>query len=138
MIDSTQAKAAQTSIDDTVVRAPVDGPVLTRNYEQGEYVAPGAAVATIGDNYDCWLKVYIPSTDMGKIKLGENCRVSIDSFPGRKFTGKINEISQQAEFTPRQTITPSERANLVFYVKIKLDNSEGIFKAGMPADVLIK
>ena len=135
---AAQAKAAQTSIDDTVVRAPVDGTVLTRNYEQGEYVAPGAAVATIGDNYDCWLKVYIPSTDMGKIKLGENCRVSIDSFPGRKFTGKINEISQQAEFTPRQTITPSERANLVFYVKIKLDNSEGIFKAGMPADVLIK
>ncbi|MEI6286969.1 MAG: efflux RND transporter periplasmic adaptor subunit [Bacillota bacterium] len=135
---AAQAKAAQTSIDDTVVRAPIDGTVLTRNFEQGEYVAPGAAVATIGDNTDCWLKVYIPSTDMGKIKLGEKCAVSIDSFPGRKFSGTINEISQQAEFTPRQTITPSERANLVFYVKIKLDNGEGIFKAGMPADVLIK
>lgn len=135
---AAQVKAAQSAIDDTVVKAPVDGTVLTRNFEQGEYVGPGAAVATIGDNTDCWLKVYIPSTEMGKISIGQKCAVKIDSFPNEKFTGIINEIAQQAEFTPRQTITPSERANLVFYVKVKLDNSRGIFKAGMPADVLIK
>ncbi|MFA6074839.1 MAG: efflux RND transporter periplasmic adaptor subunit [Negativicutes bacterium] len=133
-----QVQAAQSATDDMIVRAPVDGTVLTRNFEQGEYVAPGAAVATIGNTADCWLKVYIPSTEMGKIKIGQKCVVKIDSFPDKKFTGVINEIGQQAEFTPRQTITPSERANLVFYVKVKLDNSEGIFKAGMPADVLIK
>lgn len=129
---------AQTALDDTVLTSPSDGLVLTKNYEPGEFVNAGAAVATIGDMKDCWVKIYISSTQLGLIKVGQQVEVKVDSFPNRTFVGQIKEISQNAEFTPRQSITKHERANLVFAVKVKIANDEMILKPGMPADVVIK
>ena len=129
--------ASKTMIEDTYVKSPIAGLVLTKNYENGEYVNPGAAVITVGDMADCWVKVYIPSTHLGRIAVGQKAEVRVDSFPGRIFPGNIQEIAQHAEYTPRQSITPSERANLVFAVKVKVDNNEGILKPGMPADVTL-
>ena len=129
--------ASKTMMEDTVVKSPVSGLVLSKNYENGEYVNPGAAIITVGDMQDCWVKIYIPSTQLGRIAIGQQADIRVDAFPGRRFSGVIKEISQQAEFTPRQSITPNERANLVFAVKIKLDNREGILKPGMPADVIL-
>ena len=129
--------ASKTMIDDTFVKSPITGLVLTKNYENGEYVNPGAALMTVGDMTDCWVKVYIPSTHLGRIAVGQSAEVRVDSFPGRVFPGTIQEIAQQAEYTPRQSITPSERANLVFAVKVQVDNGAGILKPGMPADVLL-
>ncbi len=131
------AKLAQTTLEDTVVISPLDGVVLTKNFEQGEYVNAGAAIATVGNPLDCWVKVYVASNDLGNILLGQQVIVKVDSFPNREFSGQIKEISQQAEFTPRQSITKQERANMVFAVKVKIDNSERILKPGMPADVVI-
>lgn len=133
IVDSTRALLA-----DTIVTAPLSGIVLTRNYEPGEYVNPGAALATVGDLNDCWVKIYVSSTQLGLITIGQPVAVKIDSFPGKVFAGAIKEISQTAEFTPRQSITQRERANLVFAVKVRVDNPEGILKPGMPADVVIK
>ncbi len=130
--------ASKTLVEDTVVLSPINGLVLTKNFENGEYVNPGAAVLTVGDMSDCWLKVYVPSTQLGLITVGQEAQVKVDSFPQRIFRGEIKEISQNAEFTPRQSITQSERANLVFAVKVKIDNSEGILKPGMPADVVLQ
>lgn len=130
--------ASRTLVEDTVVLSPINGLVLVKSFENGEYVNPGAAVLTVGDMSDCWLKVYVPSTQLGLIAVGQEAQVKVDSFPQRVFRGEIKEISQKAEFTPRQSITQSERANLVFAVKVKLDNSEGILKPGMPADVVLQ
>lgn len=129
---------SKTMLDDTLIVSPINGLVLSKNYEQGEYVNPGAAIATIGDMNDCWVKIYVSSTQLGLLQIGQSVSVKVDSFPERVFAGTIKEISQTAEFTPRQSITQRERANLVFAVKVKLDNSEGILKPGMPADVVIK
>jgi HlyD family secretion protein len=123
---------------DTVLTSPINGVILSKNYQNGEYVNVGASVVTIGDLEDCWVKIYLASTQLGLIKLGQTARVRIDSFPNRDFSGTIKEISQTAEFTPRQSITAKERANMVFAVKVKLDNKAGIFKPGMPADVVIQ
>ena len=131
-------KLAKTSLDDTIVVSPLDGLVLTKNFEQGEYVNAGSAIGTVGNWRDCWVKVYISSTQLGLIQVGQGVRVRVDSFPDREFSGQIKEISQQAEFTPRQSLTQQERANMVFAVKVKIDNAEGILKPGMPADVVIK
>ena len=131
-------EASHTQIDDTVIASPLNGLVLTKNFEDGEYVNAGAAIATVGDMNDCWVKVYISSTQLGQIKVGQQADVVIDSFPDKVFMGTIKEISQNAEFTPRQSITQRERANLVFAVKVQIDNAEGILKPGMPADVVIK
>jgi Multidrug resistance efflux pump len=133
IVDSSRALVA-----DTVVASPLGGVVLTKNYEDGEYINPGSALATIGDMNDCWVKVYIASTQLSLLKIGQPVAVKVDSYPDRVFAGAIKEISQNAEFTPRQSITQRERANLVFAVKVKVDNSEGILKPGMPADVVIK
>ena len=112
--------------------------VLTKNYEVGEYVSAGMSVLTVVDLSDCWVRVYVPSDVLGVIKVGQECSVKIDAYPDRTFTGKIKEISDSAEYTPRNSITKRERANLVFAVKVALPNEEGIFKPGMVADVLIK
>lgn len=130
--------ASRALLADTVVTSPISGVILTKNFEPGEYINPGSALATVGDMNDCWVKVYISSAQLGLIKVGQPVAVKIDSFPGRVFAGAIKEISQNAEFTPRQSITQRERANLVFAVKVRIDNAEGILKPGMPADVVIK
>ena len=126
------------TLADRDIVSPLTGVVLTKNYQNGEYVNPGSAIATIGDLNDCWVKIYISSEQLGLIKLGQSVNVKIDAYPDKVFAGTIKEISQNAEFTPRQSITQQERANLVFYVKVKIDNSEGILKPGMPADVVIQ
>ncbi|MBP2630206.1 MAG: mdtN 2 [Firmicutes bacterium] len=131
-------EASHTQVDDTVIASPLAGLVLTKNFEDGEYVNAGAAIATVGNMDDCWVKVYISSTQLGQIKIGQQADVVIDSFPDKVFMGTIKEINQNAEFTPRQSITQRERANLVFAVKVQIDNAEGILKPGMPADVVIK
>lgn len=133
-----EVNASRALLSDTVIASPINGVVLTKNYEIGEYINPGSAIATIGDMNDCWVKIYIASTQLGLIKLGQPAEVRIDAYPDRIFAGTVKEISQNAEFTPRQSITKRERANLVFYVKVKIDNSEGILKPGMPADVVIR
>ncbi len=125
-------------LEDTILTNPINGTILTKNYENGEFVAIGSPVYTIADLSDCWVKVYVASSQLGLIKLGENADVKIDSYPDKIFKGTIKEISQTAEFTPRQTLTQRERANLVFAVKVKVENKDGILKPGMPADVVLK
>lgn len=117
------------------VYAPVDGVVLTKNYEEGDVVAPGASLATLGVMERCWVNIYIPSTQLGMIRLGGEAIVQVDSYPDRTFPAVITEISQEAEYNPRLSLTPDQRANVVFRVKVGLDNPEGIMKPGMPADV---
>jgi HlyD family secretion protein len=136
----TQALLAvtQANLKDTVIVSPLNGLILTKNYEDGEYVNPGSAIATVGDTNDCWVKVYVASPQLGLLHIGQPLDVHIDTFPDRVFSGTIKEIGQNAEFTPRQSITQQERANMVFYVKVKIDNAQGILKPGMPADVIIR
>jgi HlyD family secretion protein len=130
--------ASRVLVQETLVTSPISGLVLSKNFENGEYINPGSALATIGDMNDCWVKIYVPSSHLGLIKAGQQAEVKVDSFPDKVFAGIIKEISQTAEFTPRQSITQRERANLVFAVKVKVDNQAGSLKPGMPADVVIK
>lgn len=118
------------------VRAPVSGLVLSKNYEIGEVVAAGAPIATLGAMRDCWVKLYLPSTQIGLIRVGGEAQVRVDSHPDRVFVGAVREISGQAEFNPRLSLTQEERANQIFWVKVALSNDEGIMKPGMPADVV--
>lgn len=131
-------EATRSNLADTIVHSPMNGVVLTKNFESGEYLSTGSAIATVGDLNDCWVKIYVSSEQLGLIQLNQPAKVSIDAYPGRPFAGSIKEISQNAEFTPRQSITQRERANLVFYVKVKIDNPDGVLKPGMPADVIIQ
>ena len=124
-------------IADTVVPSPLGGVILSKNYEEGEFVPAGAVLATVADLSDCWVKIYLPSTVLGRVKLGSSAEVRVDSFPDRAFQGRVRKISDKAEFTPRQSLTTEERANLVFAVEVSVDNPDGVLKPGMPADVIL-
>jgi multidrug resistance efflux pump len=67
--------------------------------------------------------------------LGETVKVKVDSDPGREFSGVVEQIAREAEFTPRNVQTVGERIKQVFGIKVRLDNSEGKLRAGMAADV---
>ena len=118
-------------------RLPVAGTVLTKNYEEGDVIAAGAPLATLGDLTDCWVKLYIPSTQLSLVKLGAKCSVFVDPFPNKAFEATVTEINQQAEYNPRMSLTQSERANMVFWIKVSIKDTEGVIKPGMPADVTI-
>lgn len=129
--------AAQVRLRDGTILAPLAGIVLTKRAEQGEIVNPGFPIVVLIDPDDLWLRVYIPESEIGLVKLGQLASIAVDSFPKRKFEGKVIEISSKAEFTPRTVQTKKERVNLVFGVKISLDNRERLLKPGMPADAEI-
>lgn len=126
----------ETDLAHKEVPAPISGLVLSKNYEVGEVVAAGAPIATLGDMRDCWVKLYLPSTQIGLIRVGGETQVRVDSYPDRVFIGTVREISGQAEYNPRLSLTQEERANQIFWVKVTLSNDEGIMKPGMPADVV--
>ncbi len=118
------------------VIAPQDGVILSRNVEPGEYVQPGAAALTMGNLSQLTITVYVPEDRYGKIHLGQEASVSVDSFPGVKFNGKVSYISDQAEFTPRNVQTVEGRSSTVYAVKLQVNDPQGRLKPGMPADVI--
>ena len=116
------------------IQAPRDGVIQTKNVEEGEVVAAGTALYTLIDPQDIWLRVFIPEDQIGRVKVGQVAHVSVDSFPGRVFEGRVVEKSSQGEFTPGNVQTQGDRVRLVFSVKIQLTNTDGSLKPGMPAD----
>jgi len=135
----SQAQAALATLDvqleKTIVTAPVDGTVLTRNLEIGETLAPTGVVLIIGQLQEVNLTVYIPETEYGKVKLGDQVSITVDSFPGDTFSGTVVYISDQAEFTPRNVQTVEGRKTTVYAVKLSVPNADLKLKPGMPADV---
>jgi HlyD family secretion protein len=125
------------SIQDATVRAPVDGVVTERLVEEGELAAPGAGLFVITNLDSVKLTIYVPETDLGNIRLGEQAAISIDSHTGSSYPGTVTWISPLAEFTPRDIQTKDERVKLVYAVRIEIANPSGIFKSGMPADAAL-
>jgi len=129
VLDSLQTQRALME-----VASPLDGVVIDLATHVGEVAAPGAALLTVADLSQVHLTVYLPETQIGQVRLGQEVRVRVDSFPDRIFKGQVTHIADRAEFTPRNVATRQERVNLVFAVEIRLPNDEGALKPGMPAD----
>jgi HlyD family secretion protein len=118
-----------------VIYAPSAGIVLSRNVEQGEVIQAGATVLMLAKLDKLNITVYVPEDRYGQIKLGDQAIVSLDSFPGKRFTAKVSYIASQAEFTPRNVQTTEGRKTTVFGIELAIDNPNGELKPGMPADV---
>ncbi len=118
------------------VTAPVDGVVLTRAAEPGSVVNAGSVMMTLGRLDELTITVYVPEDRVGEVTIGQVAQVTVDSFPGETFNATVSFIADQAEFTPRNVQTVEGRKNTVFAVKLKLDNTSGKLKPGMPADVI--
>ena len=139
-VNSAQANLAllDTQIEKLTVHAPLDGVVLVRNVEPGEFVQPGAVALTMADLNNLTITVYVPEDRYGEITLGQQATVTVDSFAGETFTAEVIHIADQAEFTPRNVQTVEGRSSTVYAIKLKVTDSEGKLKIGMPADVAFK
>jgi HlyD family secretion protein len=126
--------ASETRLSYTTVTSPLNGIVLSKNVEPGEYVAPGTPVVTIGDLENIWLRAYIDEPDLGKVKLGQRVRIRTDTYPEKRYEGRISFISSQAEFTPKNVQTERERVKLVYRIKVDVPNPTMELKPGMPAN----
>jgi HlyD family secretion protein len=109
---------AQANVKETRVVAPFTGTVLWKLVQEGEVVAAGTPLITFVDMSRLHVKVYVPERDIAKIKLGNPARIYVDAFRGRFFEATVSEVSQQAEFTPRDIHMKDERVKLVFAVKL--------------------
>ncbi|MGD8440523.1 MAG: HlyD family efflux transporter periplasmic adaptor subunit [Holophagae bacterium] len=128
-----QVAGIQQQISDATVLAPRDGVVTERVAEPGEVLAPGAPIAVMVDLARPWLDVWVGEPSLATIRIGDTVEVRVDGHD-TPLEGTVAFISDVAEFTPKNVQTPEERAKLVFRIKIALDNSDGLFKPGMPAD----
>lgn len=119
-------------ITDAALLSPVDGVVTSRIAEPGEELQAGSPICVITKLADAWLTVYVTDVDLARIRIGQEATVKTDGGQTRK--GKLTYIASKAEFTPKNVQTRDERVKLVFRVKIGLDNADGFFKPGMPAE----
>lgn len=132
-----QLELAKTRVAYAQIAAPIDGFVLSKNIEAGEYVSPGTPVVTIGELNQVWLKAYISESDLGRVKLGQKVSVTTDTYPNKTYHGYIGFIASEAEFTPKNIQTAEERVKLVYRIKIMIENAAHELKPGMPADAVI-
>ncbi|MCX8084327.1 MAG: HlyD family efflux transporter periplasmic adaptor subunit [Calditerrivibrio sp.] len=127
----------QSHIEDTVIR-PQTKLIITKKFSQlGEVVAAGQPIAVGYNPEEIHFRGFISEVQLGRIKLNSEGYLKIDSFPDKKFKGRITYISNRAEFTPKEVQTQQERVKQVFLIKAKIIDDEKILKPGMPADFII-
>ena len=127
-------RVAEVQLDHAVLKAPYAGIILSRGVEPGEVVAPNQEVLSIADLSTVDLKVFVEETEIGRVRPGQAVEVRIDTFPDKRYAGRVAYVSPQAEFTPKIIQTQKERVKLVFLVKIHVPNPDHELKPGMPAD----
>lgn len=128
---------AQTRQAYATLVSPLEGVVLSDMVEPGEYVAAGTPVIAVGDLKNVWLRAYINETDLGRVKVGQQVRVTCDTYPDKLYDGHVSFVSSEAEFTPKNVQTDKERVKLVYRIKVDILNPEMELKPGMPADAEI-
>jgi HlyD family secretion protein len=139
-VASAQSRLNQidTQLKKIIVYAPMGGVVVTRNVEPGEFVQPGTVAFAVANLNELTITVYVPEDQYGNIALGQEASVTVDSFPAETFDAVVIHIADQAEFTPRNVQTVEGRSSTVYAIKLKVTNTEGKLKIGMPADVEFK
>lgn len=124
-------------LSEAVITAPEKCVVEVIGVRNGDILAPNAPAIRVLRAEDLWIKAYVSEIDLGKIRLNQEVEVTCDAYPGKTFQGKITYIASISEFTPRNVQTLDERRHQVFGFKVRVDDSQGVFKAGMAADVRI-
>jgi HlyD family secretion protein len=128
------AEYVNAQIKKAVVYAPVAGAVLKRAIEPGEMTMPGSVLLTVADIENVRVRIYLPETKLGSVKIGQSVKIHSDTYPGKTYEGRVVTVSDRAEFTPKNVQTKEERVRLVYGVKVDVKNPSGELKIGMPVD----
>lgn len=131
-----EANLLQMKIEQCTLTSPIDGVVIAQSLHIGELAAPAATIVRLADLSTVSLEVFVPENRVGHVQLDQAVSVRVDSFPDRTFTGRVIEIGDEPEFTPRNVATVEERLNTFYVVVIELPNEDGSLKPGMPADAV--
>src|SRR6185369_376247 len=110
----------QSRIDDATLTSPVVGRVLYRLAEPGEVLGPGGKALTLVNLEDVYMEIFLPSEQAAAIKMGADARFTVDYEPNRAAQGYVSFVSPEAQFTPKEVETRSEREKLMFRVKIQV------------------
>ncbi len=137
-----QVAAAKARIDqldvmiaELVIHAPNAARVEALDLRPGDILAPNAAAATLLEDGQLYVRIYVPETEIGKIKVGDLVPITVDSFPDRTFKGKVEHLNERGEYSPRNLQTSDERADQVFGTRIGLLEGADQLRAGMAATI---
>lgn len=119
------------------IKSPIFGTVLSRYHEPGEYVSPGSKILTLANIREIWAYIYVPQPEVAKLKVGMPLIGIVPELNNKKFNGQIVKVNSEAEFTPKNVQTRSERTRLVFGIKISFlgSNEDEVLKPGMTIEV---
>jgi multidrug resistance efflux pump len=124
-------------LEESELRSPAEASVEVVSVRPGDLVVPNRTVITLLEPSQLWVRVYVPETQLGRVKVGQKAAVKIDSFADKTFEGTVEQVSSQAEFLPRNVQTRDDREHQVFGVKVRVPNPEGVLKSGMAATVTL-
>jgi multidrug resistance efflux pump len=130
-------KEAEDRVAEAEVRAPEAAVVEVLAVRPGDLVAPNQPLLRVLRADDLWVRVYVPETQLGRVRLGQEVEVRVDGYPGRRFDGTVMQIAAVSEFTPRNVQSADERRHQVFGVKVRVADPQGVFKSGMAAEVVV-
>jgi HlyD family secretion protein len=135
IVESAQGKLAQIDvlIGELVVRAPHAARVESLDLRPGDILAPNATAASLVEDGQLYVRIYVPETQIGHIHPNQEVPISVDSFPDRTFKGVVEHINEVGEYSPRNLQTADERANQVFATRIGIREDSGDLRAGMAA-----
>jgi len=127
--------SAELRVEDTTLKAPSEGVVLTRAQEPGAILQPGTTVLTVSLKRPVWIRAYVSEPDLGRIHPGMKVKLATDSRPSSPYSGQIGYISPRAEFTPKNVETTELRTSLVYRFRVVVDNPDEGLRQGMPVTV---
>ena len=138
-VDAAQGRLDQVNvlIGELVIKAPVAARVEALDLRPGDLVAPNATAATLLEEDQLYVRIYVPETLIGKLKTSQEVPVAVDSFPGRTFKGVVEHINSVGEYSPRNLQTADERADQVFAARIGLRDGREELRAGMAAFISV-
>jgi HlyD family secretion protein len=119
-VSEANAATVQTRIEDATLKSPVNGRVLYRLAEPGEVLGPGGKALTLVNLEDVYMEIFLPAEQASQLKMGSEGRITFDYAPGRSVSGVVTFVSPEAQFTPKEVETRSEREKLMFRVKISV------------------
>ena len=119
-VSQAQVNKIQTRINDATLKSPVRGRVLYQLAEEGEVLGAGGKALTLVNLEDVYMEIFLPAQEASHLKIGADARVTVDHAPGRAAAGSVSFVSPEAQFTPKQVETKSERDKLMFRVKIQV------------------
>lgn len=124
----------QANLNYLIIKSPLAGSVITKTVEPGEVVAAGAPLLTLVNLNRLYLRGFIPEGQIGKVKLGQQGLVYLDSFPKQPLAATVTRVDPSASFTPKNIYFKKDRVTQVFGVELTLKDPQGLAKPGMPAD----